>query len=106
MKIVKLFSNDEKISPFFNILLCLLFITSKAVYKKKTKQNDGLIFSWLLTSLICLFFTLNLSAQQASSSQLTLTTVLDSIEKIMDKEHIPGLLLTMATKDTILYDGL
>ena len=58
-----------------------------------------------ITSIVCLFFTLNISAQQASPSQLTLTTVLDSIEKIMDKNHIPGLLLTMATKDAVLYDG-
>ncbi len=57
------------------------------------------------TSIICLFFTLNLVAQQASPTPLTLTIVLDSIEKIMDKQHIPGLLLTMATKDSILYDG-
>ncbi len=58
-----------------------------------------------ITTILCLFLTLNGIAQQASPNQLTLTTVLDSIEKIMDKNHIPGLLLTMATKDTILYDG-
>lgn len=57
------------------------------------------------TFIICLFFALNLSAQQASPNQLTLTTVLDSIEKIMDKGHIPGLLLTMVTKDSVLYDA-
>lgn len=58
-----------------------------------------------ITPIICFFFTLNVTAQQASPNPLTLTTVLDSIEKIMDKNHIPGLLLTMATKDSILYDG-
>lgn len=58
-----------------------------------------------ITPIICLFFTLNVTAQQAISKQLTLTIVLDSIEKIMDKNHIPGLLLTMATKDTVVYDG-
>ncbi len=34
-----------------------------------------------------------------------LPEVLDSIERIMENQHIPGLLLTLATRDSILYDG-
>ncbi len=53
----------------------------------------------LLLSLLFLFQGVK------AKDTLQLATVLDSIKKIMEKKHIPGLLLTMVTKDSILYDS-
>jgi len=51
--------------------------------------------------VLYLFFSFQLVAQNS----LQLETVLDSIETIMEKRKIPGLLLSIVTRDSVLYDG-
>ncbi len=42
---------------------------------------------------------------QAESPIQTIPQLTDSIESLMDKHHIPGLLLTLVSRDSILYEG-
>ena len=44
-------------------------------------------------------------AQRASHSLSTLPELTDSIRRVMAKEHIPGLLLALATRDSVLFAG-
>ena len=44
-------------------------------------------------------------AQRASHVINTLPELTDSIRRVMAKEHIPGLLLVLATRDSVLYAG-
>lgn len=41
----------------------------------------------------------------ADSTVQTVPQLMDSILKIMNKEHIPGLLLTMVTRDSVIFSG-
>lgn len=57
-----------------------------------------------LTILWCsLLLATQLPAQP--TAPLALPQVLDSIETLMNKQHIPGLMLTMVTRDSVLYDA-
>lgn len=58
-------------------------------------------FLSFLFIITCSFQALNAQEQ----AKLTLPAVLDSIEKIMTENDIPGLLLTMVTEDSVLYSN-
>jgi len=44
-------------------------------------------------------------AQPLEAAGFTLEQLLDSIEVEMERAHIPGLMLTIVSRDTVLYDG-
>lgn len=59
----------------------------------------------LFLALLGPYFTAQ--AQRKSQPITTIPQLTDSIQRIMRREHIPGLLLTMVTRDSVLFaDGL
>jgi CubicO group peptidase (beta-lactamase class C family) len=56
--------------------------------------------------LITLLFTFNVKAQTVTVKHKSgLDSLLIAIERTMKQEHMPGLMLSMVTKDSILYSG-
>ena len=59
----------------------------------------------LLLLLLAVAASRPTQAQRASHVINTLPELTDSIRRVMAKEHMPGLLLTLATRDSVLYAG-
>jgi CubicO group peptidase (beta-lactamase class C family) len=59
----------------------------------------------LLLLLVLLAPCFSAQAQRPAQSITTIPQLTDSIERIMRREHIPGLLLTLVTHDSVLFAG-
>ncbi len=60
----------------------------------------------LLFIVVIFLFTCKITAQPpVPVGDFTLTALLDSIKIEMEKSHIPGLMLTIVSRDSVLYDG-
>lgn len=55
--------------------------------------------------LLLLLFGVNISFAQYNYDQVSLHALLDSIKMEMKKAHIPGLMLTLVTRDSVLYNN-
>lgn len=44
-------------------------------------------------------------AAQSSGGNMTITSVIDSLEKLMERKNIPGLMLTIIKNDSVSYSG-
>ncbi|MBX7127600.1 MAG: beta-lactamase family protein, partial [Cyclobacteriaceae bacterium] len=50
---------------------------------------------------LCLLLTSHAFAQSVN----TLTELQDSIKRIMEKEHIPGLMIALVHRDSVIWEG-
>ncbi|MDF7812641.1 serine hydrolase domain-containing protein [Hymenobacter sp. YC55] len=59
----------------------------------------------LLLPLLSALANFSVQAQRVSQPVTTVAQLTDSIQRIMRREHMPGLLLTLVAHDTVLFEG-
>ncbi len=82
-------------------------LPTKAIIRQKiTTLSPSAVKRFIaLLPLLLVFGNLSLANPLPKPPITTLAQLTDSIQRIMKKQHMPGLMLTLATRDSVLFAG-